>query len=73
MAQERIESPMTGTILSVRVKVGDMVNEDDEICVLEAMKMENEIVAPVAGKVIEVAVSPKQRVNGGALIAVIES
>jgi len=73
MAQERVEAPMTGTIISVSVKEGDTVNEDDGICVLEAMKMENEIVAPVAGKVIQVAVTPRQKVSGGDLIAVIES
>jgi biotin carboxyl carrier protein len=72
MARETVESPMPGKILSVGVKVGDSVKEDDEICILEAMKMENPIVAPVSGKIVEVKVNPNQVVDSGDLIAVIE-
>ncbi len=72
MAKENIEVPMPGKILSVKVKVGDTVKEDDEICILEAMKMENPIVSPVSGKVIEIKVAPNQMVESGQVVAVIE-
>lgn len=72
MAQERIEVPITGKILSVNVKAGDAVKEGDVICVLESMKMENPILAPVGGKVTEVGITPGQVVETGKLITVIE-
>jgi len=72
MAKETVETPMPGKILSVTVKVGDMVKEDDEIAILEAMKMENPIVAPVAGKIVELKVSANSMVESGQTIAVIE-
>lgn len=64
--------PMVGKIVSVSVKVGDEVKEDDQVAVLEAMKMEMPIVAPVGGKVKEVLVSPGQEVEAEAVIVVIE-
>lgn len=72
MAREIVEAPMPGIILSVRVKAGDMVTEDDELCILEAMKMENPIVAPVSGRVVEIRVSVHSRVETGQVIAIIE-
>lgn len=63
---------MTGKIISVEVKVGDTVSEDDVICILESMKMENPIVAPVGGKIVELGVAPNQTVETGKMIAVIE-
>jgi len=72
LARETVTVPMTGKIISVEVKVGDTVNEDDIICVLESMKMENPIVAPVSGKIIELGVAPNQTVETGKMIAVIE-
>lgn len=73
MAKEIVESPMPGTIKSVNVSVGDQVNEDDTLCILEAMKMENPIVAPLGGKVSEVNVSAGQAVKRGESLVVIES
>jgi biotin carboxyl carrier protein len=73
VAREKVTVPMTGKIVSVEVKVGDMVNEDDVICVLEAMKMENPILAPVTGKVVEISVTPNMAVNAGQTVAVIET
>ena len=64
--------PMVGKIVSVSVKVGDKVKEDDQIAVLEAMKMEMPIVAPVTGTVKEICVGPGQEVEAEAVIAVIE-
>lgn len=49
MAQEKVEFPITGRITNVNVKQGDAVNEGDVLCLLESMKMENPILAPVGG------------------------
>jgi len=64
--------PMVGKIVSVTVKVGDRVKEDDEVAVLEAMKMEMPIVAPTSGVVKEISVSAGQEVEAEAIIALIE-
>jgi len=64
--------PMVGKIISVSVKVGDRIKEDDQVAVLEAMKMEMPIVAPVTGTVKEIRVTPGQEVEEEAVIAVIE-
>jgi len=64
--------PMVGKIVSVTVKVGDRVEENDQVAVLEAMKMEMPIVAPLTGIVKEVCVAPGQEVEAEAVIAVIE-
>jgi biotin carboxyl carrier protein len=64
--------PMVGKIVSVSVKVGDQVNEDDQVAVLEAMKMEMPLVAPVSGVVKQICVSAGQEVEAEATIAVIE-
>jgi biotin carboxyl carrier protein len=63
---------MLGKIISVSVEVGDKVKEDDQVAVLEAMKMEMPIVAPVAGTVKEIRVAPGQEVEAEAVIVVIE-
>ncbi|MBE9477660.1 MAG: biotin/lipoyl-binding protein [Chloroflexi bacterium] len=72
MAQEIVEVPITGKIISVNVKPGDQVQEGDVICILESMKMENPILAPVDGTIGEVGVSAEQVVKPGETIAVIE-
>jgi biotin carboxyl carrier protein len=64
--------PMVGKIVSVSVKVGDKVKEDDQVAVLEAMKMEMPVVAPVTGTVKEICVAAGQEVEAEAVIAVIE-
>lgn len=63
--------PMVGKIVSVSVKVGDQIKEDDQVAVLEAMKMEMPIVAPVSGTIQEVKVTAGQEVEAEAVIAVI--
>lgn len=63
--------PMVGKIVSVSVKVGDQIKEDDQVAVLEAMKMEMPIVAPVSGTVQEIKVAAGQEVEAEAVIAVI--
>lgn len=67
----KVEAPMQGTILNVKVKVGDAVKAGDTVVILEAMKLENEIKAPVAGKVVDVRVSKGQSVNSKDLLVVI--
>ncbi len=67
-----ITVPMVGKIVSVSVKVGDKIKEDDQVAVLEAMKMEMPVVAPVTGTVKEIRVAAGQEVEAEAVIAVIE-
>ena len=52
-----VKAPMPGTIIKVNVKVGDSVKKGDVLCVLEAMKMENDIMAPADGVVASVEVT----------------
>ena len=66
-----VTAPMTGKIVSVKVKEGDEVKGGQVVCVLEAMKMENEITAPRSGKVKEVKVSEGAAVNEGEVLLVI--
>ena len=73
MAKEIIEVPLTGKIVGVNVKPGDQVNEGDVLCLLESMKMENPILAPITGTVAEIGVTVDQVVKPGETIAVIES
>jgi biotin carboxyl carrier protein len=72
MAQENVQVPITGKILSVNVNAGDQVREGDVLCVLESMKMENPILAPVSGTVAQVSVKTDQTVKPGDTIVVIE-
>ena len=70
-AGEAVNAPMPGTILKVNVTQGQAVKEGDVLCVLEAMKMENEIMAPKAGTVNQVVVSKGSSVNTGDALVVI--
>ena len=72
LPKEVVEVPMAGRVTSVNVKVGDHVEENDVLCVLESMKMDNPIVAPVKGTVVAVGVTPNQTVEAGKMMAVIE-
>ena len=70
-AGEPVKSPMPGNILRIEVSQGQHVNEGDVIMVLEAMKMENEIVATKSGTIAQIAVSKGAVVETGAVLAVI--
>lgn len=72
MAQEKVEFPITGKIISVDVVQGSEVKEGDVLCLLESMKMENPILAPVDGTVTEISISAGQAVEVGDLVAIIE-
>lgn len=67
-----VKSPMPGDILDVKVNAGDTVSEGQVLMVLEAMKMENDIVAPKAGKVASVNVKKGDKVNRDDLLASIQ-
>ena len=60
-----VKAPMPGNILDVKVKAGDSVKAGDVLAILEAMKMENEIVAPQDGTVASVNVNKGDTVNSG--------
>ena len=68
---ERISSPMPGNILDVRAAVGQSVKKGDVLMILEAMKMENEIMCPCDGKVTSVNVTKGTTVESGTLLCVI--
>ena len=65
---EKVTAPMPGNILAVNIKVGDTVKAGQVGMILEAMKMENEIMIPVDGKVTAVAVSKGSTVESGAFL-----
>lgn len=67
-----LRAPMPGKILAVLVNVGDKVNEDDEVIMLEAMKMENPIYAPASGTVKEIKVKANDSVETEQIMMVIE-
>lgn len=60
-----VKAPMPGTIVSIKVNVGDTVNKDTLVAVLEAMKMENEIFAGVEGTVTGIATNAGASINSG--------
>lgn len=68
---EKVTSPMPGTILDVKVSVGQSVSAGDIMFILEAMKMESEIVAPVNGAVKQILVSKGSTVETDEVLAVI--
>jgi len=68
---EKVNAPLPGNILDVKVVTGASVKKGDILCILEAMKMENEIVAPIDGKVVTVAATKGASVNTGDLLFVI--
>ena len=66
-----VVAPMPGTIAEILVDVGDSVNADDELIILEAMKMENEILAPRDGTVAQVVTTKGAVVDTGAPLVVL--
>jgi acetyl-CoA/propionyl-CoA carboxylase biotin carboxyl carrier protein len=66
-----ISAPMQGTIVKVSVKAGDHVKEGDTICILEAMKMENEIKSPAEGEIVDLRIQAGDSVSNGAVLAIV--
>ncbi len=71
-AAETISAPMPGTIVGVNVKVGDNFKRGQVLLVLEAMKMENEILAPRDGRVLNVNAQKGSSVNSGDVLIAFE-
>ncbi len=72
MGSEKITAPMPGTILKINVEVGAEVKSGEVLCVLEAMKMENDITAPRDGKVASVNAAKGASVNAGEVLVSLE-
>lgn len=70
-AGEKVNAPMPGTVLDVKVNVGDTVSKGQVIMILEAMKMENDIVASCDGKITSVLAKKGDTVNSGDALATI--
>ena len=73
VAGEKIKSPMPGTIISINVREGDSVKNGDTLFILEAMKMENEIMADKDGTVTKIMVTKGALVATNDVLAVIQS
>ena len=71
VAGEAVKAPMPGNILKVNVTQGQAVKEGEVLCILEAMKMENEIPAPRAGTVAQVVVTKNSTVETGAPLIIL--
>ena len=69
---DEVSAPMQGTIVRLLVEVGDSVDTGDPICVLEAMKMENNVMAEKQGEVKEIRVAAGDSVGIGDVLAIIE-
>ncbi|MCF8106808.1 MAG: acetyl-CoA carboxylase biotin carboxyl carrier protein subunit [Desulfohalobiaceae bacterium] len=67
-----LKAPMPGKVTQILVNVGDQVNQDDEMIIIEAMKMEMPICAPSSGTVKEIKAQEGESVQGEAVLAVIE-
>jgi len=67
-----VEAEITANVWQVRTEVGRVVAEGDELVILESMKMEIPVLAPVAGTVVELRVAPDDQVHEGDVVAVID-
>ncbi len=67
-----VTAPMQGTIVKVSVRAGEPIKAGEPICVLEAMKMENEVTAPSDGEIVDLRVQPGDTVAAGQVIAIIK-
>lgn len=67
-----LESPLSGKILEINMEVGQAVAEDDEVIIIEAMKMENPIFCPLSGTVTAIKIKVGDQVNEGQVLAEID-
>ena len=70
---QEVHAEIAANVWQVRTEVGATVAEGDELVILESMKMEIPVVAPVAGKVSEIRVKPEDQVQEGDVVAVIDT
>jgi acetyl-CoA/propionyl-CoA carboxylase, biotin carboxylase, biotin carboxyl carrier protein len=70
---DTLEAPLQGNMWKVLVKKGDVVAEGQLLCIIEAMKMENEITAPKAGTIVDLPIEEGAPIQAGAPIATIKS
>jgi biotin carboxyl carrier protein len=68
----KVTAPMPGTVLDIKVNVGDSVSANQVVIILEAMKMENEIVTPNGGKVSSINVAKGDTVNSGDVMITVQ-
>ena len=73
MVNIEVTSEVTGNVWKVQAKVGDLLAEDDVIMILESMKMEIPVEAPIAGKLVELSVAEEDSVDEDQVVAVIET
>jgi acetyl-CoA carboxylase biotin carboxyl carrier protein len=73
MAKSEVTSEVTGNVWKIQAKVGDVLAEEDVIMILESMKMEIPVEAPVAGKLVELLVAEEEGVDEDQVVAVIEN
>jgi acetyl-CoA carboxylase biotin carboxyl carrier protein len=72
MARKEIRAEISGTVISMAAKPGDVVAEGDTLAVIEAMKMEIPVVSPFAGKIAEIRFSEGEVIAEDALLAVVD-
>ena len=73
MARTKVESECTGNVWKISVQVGDKVEADDVVLILESMKMEIPVEAPCAGTVVEILVAENDAVEEEQVVALIET
>lgn len=72
-SEERIEAPMQGTIFDIKVSPGDRISRGQVVAVLDAMKMENELVSPFEGTISKIYAKVGDPVDSGALIMTVRT
>lgn len=73
MATCTIRAEMSGFVVSIEARVGDVVSADDVLLIMESMKMEMPVVAPAAGRVTSISPAEGDPVTEGQMLAVIET
>lgn len=72
MAQVEVKSEITGKVWKIETKVGDKLEEDDPILILESMKMEIPIMAPADGTLVEILVAEEDAIEEGQTVALFD-
>ena len=73
MAQERVKSEITGKVWKILTPEGAAVEEEETLIIIESMKMEIPVLAPIAGRILEILVQEAQDVAEGQDVAIIET